>query len=703
MSSPLHFGKYLLVDKIGTGGMAELYLAKQTGLKGFEKVIAIKRILPHLTQDTEFVNMFINEAKLAALLSHQNIVQIFDLGHVEGIYYIAMEYIMGKDLRSLLRKRKEKKTLMPIELSLMITSRVCSGLDYAHRKKDLYGNDLNIVHRDVSPQNILISYEGEVKIVDFGIAKAASGGSETKAGVLKGKLAYMSPEQAWGKPVDRRTDVFATGVVLYEMLTGERPFKASSDFELLEKVRQATFDPPSKLNPEISPDLESIMLKALAKDPAERYQTTSELELDLENLVVSRGYGLSSLNLSQYMSALFKEEMELDTQRFQIATTVNLSDTVVDQTLRRPVTPPQVDRTPTGSAGRIEKTPSAGRLTQITKQRQETRQKHPVLTLFLWSIPLAIMALSTVAYLRPNFVLKVIRQQPWLQPMEQTVRTHMENLGLIPPANKSEPKVAVLSPMEDPTAPPVHSELQADETIHTDRSGAPLGTEIQGSLPQTPVPAHINPSPIPSTPGADGLIPPMQPPVPGRHRPGLNKGLNEDQRKEIKQLFEMAKQQYAERDLRSLEDTLRKIIEIDPGASRAYHLLGTVYLERKEEEAAFRIFSEAVNLFPQDPMLRYDLGALYYKRELYDLARQELSKALEITPHFPKAPQTRQLLLSLQHAGQIVPFRAPHLPEGNSNPDPLSPQPPVTDWIGPEDPLQEDMMHDPALDGTVGQ
>jgi tetratricopeptide (TPR) repeat protein len=195
----------------------------------------------------------------------------------------------------------------------------------------------------------------------------------------------------------------------------------------------------------------------------------------------------------------------------------------------------------------------------------------------------------------------------------------------------------------------------------------------------------------------------MQPPVPGRHRPGLNRGLNEDQRKEIKQLFETAKQQYAERDLRSLEDTLRRIIEIDPRASRAYHLLGTVYLERKEEESAFRIFSEAVNLFPQDPMLRYDLGALYYKRELYDLARQELSKALEIAPHFPKAQQTRQLLLSLQHPGQMIPFQDLPLPQANSDPDSLSPQPPATDSHGPGDSLQKEMIHDPTLEEPVGQ
>ncbi|WDT79866.1 MAG: serine/threonine-protein kinase [Candidatus Manganitrophus sp.] len=224
MSQPIRFGKYLLLDKIGTGGMAELFLAKQTGLSGFEKSVAIKRILPHLTQGSEFIAMFINEAKLAALLTHQNIVQIYDLGNVDQCHYIAMEYIMGKDLRTVINHGKSKNIPLSIGDALLIVSKICSALDYAHRKKDLNGNDLHLVHRDISPQNILVSYEGEVKLVDFGIAKAAMGGQETKTGVLKGKLAYMSPEQAWGKPVDGRTDLFALGIVLYEAVTGERLF-----------------------------------------------------------------------------------------------------------------------------------------------------------------------------------------------------------------------------------------------------------------------------------------------------------------------------------------------------------------------------------------------------------------------------------------------------------------------------------------------
>jgi len=230
-------------------------------MEGFEKTLAIKRILPHLNQNSEFVSMFINEAKLAAFLNHQNIAQIYDLGSAvplgftEPSYYIAMELIKGKDLRSMAQCIRKKGTILPIDHALSIVSQICYGLDYAHRKRDTQGRKLNIVHCDISPQNILVSFEGKVKIVDFGIAKAALSGAETRTGLLKGKLAYMSREQAWGRPVDRRTDIFATGIIFYEMLTGERLFKGDNEIETLEKVRAAKVIPPHQFNPQIDKSL----------------------------------------------------------------------------------------------------------------------------------------------------------------------------------------------------------------------------------------------------------------------------------------------------------------------------------------------------------------------------------------------------------------------------------------------------------------
>ncbi len=222
---PVRFGKYLILDKIATGGMAELFQAKITSVEGFEKLVAIKKILPNLTQDKNLVNMFIDEAKLAAMLTHQNIVQIYDLGSMEGAYFIAMEYIHGKDLRVISRKAQGKKLPLPLEYALYIACRISSGLDYSHNLRDFQGNPLKLIHRDISPQNILVTYEGEVKIVDFGIAKAAKKTSDTKEGLIKGKVAYMSPEQAAGKVIDHRSDIFSTGILLWEMVTGKRMFE----------------------------------------------------------------------------------------------------------------------------------------------------------------------------------------------------------------------------------------------------------------------------------------------------------------------------------------------------------------------------------------------------------------------------------------------------------------------------------------------
>ncbi|MCP4694512.1 MAG: serine/threonine protein kinase, partial [Desulfobacterales bacterium] len=233
---PIYFGKYELLKKIATGGMAELYLARITGFEGFEKRIVIKKILPHLSTEEDLINAFIEEAKLAAFLHHQNIVQVYDFGCMDGEYFIAMEHLVGKDLRDIGRKAKEKNLPLSLENALFITSRICMGLEYARNLKDFNGAPLNIIHRDISPQNILITREGEVKIVDFGIAKAVGRLNTTRVGKIKGKISYMSPEQAQGKAVDHRSDLFSTGILLYEMVTRRRMFPGREAMQILSKV-----------------------------------------------------------------------------------------------------------------------------------------------------------------------------------------------------------------------------------------------------------------------------------------------------------------------------------------------------------------------------------------------------------------------------------------------------------------------------------
>ena len=277
------FGQYELIEAIATGGMAEVFKARMRGVEGFQKIVAIKRILPHLTDNDEFVTMFIDEAKLAAQLQHPNIIHIYDLGKIERSYYIAMEYIDGKDLRSILRGLEEKQQRLPLGLALYIASRLAAALDYAHRKRDFQGRAMALVHRDVSPQNVLISFEGDIKLCDFGIAKAASKASHTHAGALKGKLQYMSPEQAWGKDIDHRSDIFSLGLVLYEMLTGRKAFAGDSELSILEQVRSPKLATPREIDAsDPARGRPHRRSRALEANREERYQTAAELAGDLD-------------------------------------------------------------------------------------------------------------------------------------------------------------------------------------------------------------------------------------------------------------------------------------------------------------------------------------------------------------------------------------------------------------------------------------
>jgi serine/threonine protein kinase len=304
------YGPYQLEDRIAVGGMAEVFKAKRAGAAGFEKTLAVKRILPHLSDNEEFVNMFVDEAKMVAGLTHPNIVQILDLGKLETTYFIAMEYVHGRDLRTILKRASEKELRLPLDLSLRIVSALSAALEFAHRKKDDRGRPMEIVHRDVSPQNILISFEGDVKLTDFGIAKAATKASNTDRGALRGKLLYMSPEQAWGKAIDRRSDIFSLALVLYEMIANAKPFLAGhdgSEMTILEKVRQCEIAPPRSLNPKIPESLDRLVMKALAKDPDERFQDAGEMNRALERVMRER-QPLSQNELKRYMELLFDRD-----------------------------------------------------------------------------------------------------------------------------------------------------------------------------------------------------------------------------------------------------------------------------------------------------------------------------------------------------------------------------------------------------------
>ena len=315
MKLPCKYGPYLLLERVSVGGMAEVYKAKEYGVDGFERTVAVKRILPHVAEDDEFIAMFKDEAKIAVQLAHGNIAQIYNLGNENESFYIALEYIAGRDLRAIFQKGQQAGKPMPVPQVCYVIMKICEGLDYAHNKKDKYQRPLSIIHRDVSPPNILVSYEGEVKLIDFGVAKAAGRASRTQAGILKGKFGYMSPEQVRGMPLDRRSDVFSVGVVLFETLTGTRLFQAETDFATLEKVRAVEVPRPTSLNPDIPKPLENIMYKALAREPETRYQSSIELHDELQAFMFAQGMFYSRKDLAGWMRVQYAREIELEKEK----------------------------------------------------------------------------------------------------------------------------------------------------------------------------------------------------------------------------------------------------------------------------------------------------------------------------------------------------------------------------------------------------
>jgi serine/threonine protein kinase/Flp pilus assembly protein TadD len=303
------FGDYLLIDRIAQGGMAELFLAKRRGVEGFEKIVAIKRILPELSWNREFVSMFINEAKIAARLSHPNIVQIFDFGKIDNYYFIAMEYVHGENLRALLQRSAQKQIPLSPDLAAFITARACAGLDHAHRKTDETGRPLRIVHRDVSPQNVLVSYDGDVKVVDFGIAKAVAENPEATRGVLKGKLAYLSPEQVHGVSLDARSDIFAIGLVFYELLAGKKLFAQPDPAEVLDAIVHIDAETVVRSLPQLDRALREVLHKALALDPENRFRSAGEMQIALEEYQRKRGDPGGTMQLTNLMRLLFDEKV----------------------------------------------------------------------------------------------------------------------------------------------------------------------------------------------------------------------------------------------------------------------------------------------------------------------------------------------------------------------------------------------------------
>ncbi|GBC85895.1 Tyrosine-protein kinase MasK [bacterium HR11] len=514
------FGPYVLLKRVATGGMAELFVAKKRGVEGFEKTLAIKRILPHLSDNKEFITMFIDEAKVAARLTHPNIVQIFDMGRIDGDYYIAMEYVPGKDLRAVLRRAQEAQRPVPVEIAVIVAIHLCAALDYAHRARDDQGRPLHIVHRDVSPPNVLISYDGDIKLTDFGVAKAAVKMHITLSGALKGKVLYMAPEQANLQPVDARSDIYSLGVVLYEMLAGRNPFYDRGDTELtiLEKVRQGRVPPIRTFRPDVPETLAQILEKALQPDPARRYETARELQRDLEDFLVQRGVPNSTLYVARFIRELFPEEagpvdeireklrhlprIELRTPPAAVEAPSEAAPTVLVETPVPPSLPVSAEAAPPTGVG-------ARSFEEIAYPMVTPKRRRPTALFVFLLVGLFVVIAGAITGI-------VLRQT--------SVRSRPATpvVPVSPPPAPSEPTRPETPPALEP-APTVSSEAPAPSTTPVPETPAPtVPAEAEAPAPSPPRPPAKAPAPPTSpmkAPEVSASTPPAQAPPRETARP----------------------------------------------------------------------------------------------------------------------------------------------------------------------------------------
>jgi len=568
---PVRFGKYLLVAKLASGGMAQLYRGKILGDQGFEKFIAIKQILPHLAEEKEFLSSFIDEAKLAALLHHQNIVQIYDFGSAEGAYFITMEYLFGKDLRVIAQKSKEKNLPFSIEHCLFIISRICAGLDYAHQLKDFQGKPLNIIHRDVSPQNIIITYEGDVKIVDFGIAKARSRSTITQVGMIKGKVAYMAPEQASGKNIDSRSDIFPTGILLYEMLSGKRMFTGDT-LQILAKVSRAEFDPPETAISNLAPKLYKILHQALAKDPEQRYQAGGEMLADLEECMFELSLRPTARGLAQYMKDLFKEEIFAEEQVMRRGAETGPAEEIKPAIARDKQLAEKKPKPPIVSA---------------EKQPQEKQKKRGLLY--------AAVAAALVVVIGV-----VIAFWPKTAPVTSPVKDMQA--ASVPPSVAKPPEGA--APVPGKVSPPDSAKTTAKVSDSQARAKA-LQNEASGLLATQPEKAK---SLLIESVQLDSSS------VQGHFQLGLVYMKLGDYPKAI--------------------DTYNKVAELDPQFPDTFFNLGYIYAKKKDYPKAEEMYGRVVKLAPAylDEAL-FNLGMVQEKQGKKEQCIENLEQALEVNPN----------------------------------------------------------------------
>jgi len=570
---PKQFGKYQLLDKIAVGGMAEMFRAKLTGAQGFEKLIAVKKILPNLSGEENLVTAFIDEAKLAALLHHENIIQIYDFGSMDDQYFIAMEYLFGKDLRTITRTARKKDLALGLENILYIISRICAGLDYSHNLKDLQGKPLNIIHRDINPQNILITYEGQVKIIDFGIAKAASHNTQTKENLIKGKLAYMSPEQANGQQIDHRSDIFSTGIILYELLAARRMFSGET-MHVLSLVREAQYDPPEEVIPDLPSKLNAILRQALAKDPDDRYKNAGEMLADIEEFMLELSLHPNARSFTGYMKELFEEEYAEEELALWARTQIYEAGE------------PEPENEPVPQDETIEPTLLLTKEFLLEKVNQLNSsflpQKIKALKNLLGRVQLRKLNYRYVALVLGLVVLAVLADIGY----KKLPFTHNErevSAYATQPATPAEP-------VEHTKIVAARAALEAKRYI----LAATLFEEVMAS------------------------------------KPSLQKKVSQDYAGALQgQATEII-----EKDTEEAQRLLLKALEIDSRNVSCLSQLGYIYMNRKDYPRAIETYLEVTELVPRQPDAFFNLGYMYTITKKYQEAKAMYSRVVELGPAF---------------------------------------------------------------------
>lgn len=573
------FGKYLLLNRIAHGGMAELYHAKFIGAKGFEKLIAIKKILPHLAEETSLIKAFIDEAKLAAFLQHPNIVQVYDFGSVGNTYYIAMEYLSGKDLKAITKQYKNNGLQLSIENSLYIAAQVCAGLDYAHKLKDFKGKPLNIIHRDIGPQNIFITTDGQVKIIDFGIAKTDIQHSKTQIGSIKGKIAYMSPEQAHAEKIDHRSDIYALGILLYEMVTHEKLFEGDTH-SVFTKVLKAEYTPAGEVNKELSPELCRIIDKALKKDREQRYQSAEELLVDLEKYMSGLSIIPSYRNLAQYMDELFGKRAKAK----------------LDATKKNTDTNSQSKAT-SNNRPEIEKT------VVLPERELPSKKKKMRSPLFIFSV----LILITVIFLSSLFIKE---PESLLNTLMQTFPFSVSNNE---PTNGTDNNIT--SPADQDDVADLKESSDSDDLTQSAQA-ATESPRLQEGMKLLKEERFTEAADL----LGDILITDSM----------------DDERVSILYCQALVGQasNISEKNPERAKALLLKAIKLFPGSSHGHFLLGRIYTQQKDFTSAVASYQTALELDQQMPDAYFNLGYIYAVKKDYPKAQDMFSRVVDLSPPF---------------------------------------------------------------------